>query len=101
MIRDVTLGRYKEGEGILYQLDPRTKLMGLLLYIIALFVFKSFFGFALTFVFFLIVKKLSHITLSYMMKGLKPVIFIVLFATVLNIVVGKNNWERHSSPSGE
>ena len=94
MIRDVTLGRYKEGEGILYQLDPRTKLMGLLLYIIALFVFKSFFGFALTFVFFLIVKKLSHITLSYMMKGLKPVIFIVLFATVLNIVVGKNNWEK-------
>ena len=62
MIRDVTLGRYKEGKGVLYELDPRTKLMGLLLYIVSLFVFKTWLGFTLTLIFFLVLRKLSKIS---------------------------------------
>ena len=58
MIRDVTLGRYIEGDGVLYKLDPRTKIMGLLLYIVSLFVFKTWLGFALTLLFFLVLRKL-------------------------------------------
>ncbi|MGN1189230.1 MAG: energy-coupling factor transporter transmembrane component T family protein [Candidatus Ornithospirochaeta sp.] len=92
MIRDVTLGRYKEGKGVLYELDPRTKLMGLLLYIVSLFVFKTWVGFALTFVFFLVLRYLSHIKFSYMVKGLKSVFFIILFATILNFFLGDRNW---------
>lgn len=94
MIRDVTLGRYKEGDGILYELDPRTKLMGLFLYVISLFVFKTWLGFVLTLAFFLIIRKMSGITFTYMARGLKPVFFIVLFATILNIIIGENNWEK-------
>ena len=80
MIRDVTLGRYIEGEGILYELDPRTKLMGLLLYIVSLFLFKSWLGFLITILYFLILRKLSNVSFLYMVKGLKPVFFIILFA---------------------
>lgn len=94
MIRDVTLGRYKEGEGVLYELDPRTKLMGLFLYIISLFVFNSWLGFALTFSFFLVIRKMSGISFSYIFKGLKPVFFIVLFATLLNVLFGSTNWVK-------
>ena len=94
MIRDVTLGRYKEGEGVLYELDPRTKLFGLLLYIISLFLFKTWLGFALTLIFFLIMRYLSHISFSYMIKGLKSVFFIILFATLLNFFLGKGSLEK-------
>ena len=94
MIRDVTLGRYIEGEGILYELDPRTKLMGLLLYIVSLFLFKSWLGFLITILYFLILRKLSNVSFIYMVKGLKPVFFIILFATLLNIFIGKSDWVK-------
>ena len=94
MIRDVTLGRYIEGEGILYELDPRTKLMGLLLYIVSLFLFKSWLGFLITILYFLILRKLSNVSFIYMVKGLKPVFFFILFATLLNIIIGKSDWVK-------
>ena len=94
MIRDVTLGRYIEGEGILNELDPRTKLMGLLLYIVSLFLFKSWLGFLITILYFLILRKLSNVSFIYMVKGLKPVFFIILFATLLNIIIGKSDWVK-------
>ena len=91
MIRDVTLGRFLEGDGVLYKLDPRTKLMGLLLYIVSLFVFKTWLWFTLTLVFFLVLRKLSKISFRYMLKGLKPVFFIILFATILNVILGESD----------
>ena len=94
MIRDVTLGRFLEGDGVLYKLDPRTKLMGLLLYIVSLFVFKTWLGFTLTLVFFLVLRKLSKISFRYMLKGLKPVFFIILFATILNVILGQSDWTK-------
>ena len=94
MIRDVTLGRFLEGDGVLYKLDPRTKLMGLLLYIISLFVFKTWLGFVLTIVFFLLLRKLSKISFNYMVKGLKPVFFIILFATIFNVILGQSDWVK-------
>ena len=94
MIRDVTLGRFLEGDGVLYKLDPRTKIMGLLLYIVSLFVFKTWLGFALTLLFFLVLRKLSKISFRYMLKGLKPVFFIILFATILNVILGQSDWTK-------
>lgn len=91
MIRDVTLGRFLEGDGVLYKLDPRTKLMGLLLYIVSLFVFKTWLGFVLTIVFFLLLRILSKISFNYMVKGLKPVFFIILFATIFNVILGQSD----------
>lgn len=94
MIRDVTLGRFLEGDGVLYKLDPRTKLMGLLLYIVSLFVFKTWLGFVLTIVFFLLLRILSKISLGYMVKGLKPVFFIILFVTIFNVILGQSDWVK-------
>ena len=94
MIRDVTLGRFLEGDGVLYKLDPRTKLMGLLLYIVSLFVFKTWLGFVLTIVFFLLLRILSKISFNYMVKGLKPVFFIILFATIFNVILGQSDWVK-------
>ena len=94
MIRDVTLGRFLEGDGVLYKLDPRTKLMGLLLYIVSLFVFKTWLGFVLTIVFFLLLRILSKISFNYMVKVLKPVFFIILFATIFNVILGQSDWVK-------
>ena len=43
MIRDITIGRYYDSESVIHRMDPRTKLMGTLIYIIALFLVLHFF----------------------------------------------------------
>lgn len=93
-MRDVTLGRYYEEEGRLHALDPRTKLFSLLLYIISLFVFDSWIGFGLTFLYFLLIVKLSGIPFKYIIKGLKSVFFIIILASILNAVFGKGDWTK-------
>ena len=45
MIRDITLGQYYPGDSAIHRLDPRTKIVGTLLYLISLFVVDSFIGF--------------------------------------------------------
>ena len=41
MIRDITIGRYYDSESVIHRMDPRTKLMGVLVYIISLFLVKN------------------------------------------------------------
>jgi len=85
MIRDITLGQYYPGESIIHRLDPRTKIVGTLLYLISLFVVDSFLGLGVAVLFLGICIKLSGVPLKFMLKGLKPIFMIMLFTFVLNI----------------
>ena len=85
MIRDITLGQYYPGESIIHRLDPRTKIVGTLLYLISLFVADSFLGLGVAVLFLGICIKLSGVPLKFMLKGLKPIFMIMLFTFVLNI----------------
>ena len=46
MLRDITIGQYYPGDSVIHKLDPRTKLMATLIYILSLFVFRNVAGFA-------------------------------------------------------
>jgi len=85
MIRDITLGQYYPGESIIHRLDPRTKIVGTLLYLISLFVVDSFLGLGVAVLLLGICIKLSGVPLKFMLKGLKPIFMIMLFTFVLNI----------------
>ena len=85
MIRDITLGQYYPGESMIHRLDPRTKIVGTLLYLISLFVADSFLGLGVAVLFLGICIKLSGVPLKFMLKGLKPIFMIMLFTFVLNI----------------
>ena len=85
MIRDITLGQYYPADSVIHKLDPRVKLFGTLIYIISLFVFKGLPAFILAAIFLVVLIKLSKVPFSYMVKGLKTIVLIMLFAAVFNL----------------
>ncbi len=82
MIRDITIGQFYPVDSLLHRLDPRTKIIGVFIFIISLFVNQSLYIYMAAFLslFFLILT--SKVPVSYVLKGLKS-IFIIIFLTVL------------------
>lgn len=85
MIRDITFGQYYPVESVIHRLDPRVKLMGTMLYIVSLFLFDSFAGYIIVLTFLGTIIKLSKVPFRHIVKGLKTVIFLVLFTVVFNM----------------
>ena len=85
MLKDITLGQYFPGNSRIHQLDPRTKLCMVVLYIVALFLAKSWVSYGLVLAFLLTCIHISTIPVKTIKRGLRPVWFIVVFTGVLNL----------------
>ena len=85
MLKDITLGQYFPGDTVIHQLDPRTKLLMVIVYIVALFLCKWFVSYGVALAFLVMVIILSKIRLKALFKGLKPLLIIILFTAILNI----------------
>ena len=85
MIRDITIGQYYPVKSILHRLDPRVKLVSTLLYLVSLFLFKSFPGYIVATLFLAVVIRLSKVPFSYIVKGLKPVIMLLMITVIFNL----------------
>lgn len=85
MLKDITLGQYYPGNSKVHNLDPRVKILLTMIYIVLLFTVKNFSGFAVfaAFTFFVIYS--AKIPVKFVFKGIKPLLFIILFTAVLNI----------------
>ena len=85
MLKDITLGQYFPGNTVAHRLDPRTKILLVVLYIVALFCAKHIISYGLMALTLLVCVKISKVPFKTMVKGLKPVVFIVVFTAVLNL----------------
>ena len=85
MLKDITLGQYFPGNSPIHRLDPRTKLIGLLVYIVALFVAQSWISYAVMLAFLLFTIKISTIPAKSILRGMKPIVMILVFTGVLNL----------------
>lgn len=85
MLKDITIGQYYPTGSFIHQLDPRTKILGTFILIISLFLVSNFlaYGFVVAAIFACIL--ISKIPVKYMMKGLKPLRFIILITFLINI----------------
>lgn len=86
MIRDITIGQYYPSHSVLHRLDPRTKIMGTVFFIISLFVGNSVLTYGVATLFLAIMIKISKIPLKFILKGLKPIIILLLFSVVINML---------------
>lgn len=86
MLKDITLGQYFPGNSVIHRLDPRTKLIFLVVYIIALFLAVNWISYGLMFAFLAVCIAISRIPLKSFIKGLKPLIFILVFTGLLNLL---------------
>ena len=85
MIKNVTIGQYFPGESFVHRLDPRTKLLATIALIAVVFVSSGFAGFALIAAFVLLTALSTGVHLKFLFKGLKPIMFIIIFTFVLNM----------------
>ena len=85
MLKDITLGQYYPADSILHKLDPRVKLFGTLIYIISLFTFRGIPAFLLATIFLAAVIQISKVPFSYMVKGLKSIIVLMIITGIFNL----------------
>ena len=89
MLKDVTLGQFFPGSTPIHKLDPRTKLVLVIVYIVALFLAKWFVSYVVVAAFLAMVIAMSRIRLKVVLKNLKPLLFIILLTAVLNLFYGQ------------
>ena len=85
MFKSITLGQYYQTDSILHRLDPRVKLSATLLYIVALFVVNSFPGYLCAGIFLVCMIRLSQVPFSYMVRGMKAILFLLLLTMTFNL----------------
>lgn len=85
MLKDITLGQYFPGNSFIHRLDPRTKLIVLVVYIVALFMAVNWVSYALMAAFLVLCIKISTIPAKSFIRGMKPLMMILIFTGVLNL----------------
>ena len=89
MLKDVTLGQFFPGDTVVHRLDPRTKLLMVILYIAALFTAKGWAGYLLVFAFLASAFILARLKPKVILKGMKPLIFVICLTGLLNLFYTK------------
>ena len=85
MLKDITLGQYFPGNSVIHRLDPRAKLIVLVVYIVALFLAVNWASYALMVAFLVAAIRLSTIPAKSFIRGMKPLMMILVFTGVLNL----------------
>lgn len=85
MLKDITLGQYFPGKSVVHRLDPRTKLLLLIVYIVALFSAVWWISYGVCLLFLAIAIAISKIPLKSIIRGMKPLVMILVFTGILNL----------------
>ncbi len=85
MLKDITLGQFFPGNSPVHRMDPRTKLVLLIVYIVALFSAVNWISYGVVFAFLAITIAVSRIPLKAIVRGMKPLVVILVFTGVLNL----------------
>lgn len=85
MLKNVTLGQYYPGNSPVHRMDPRMKIYLTIAYIVGVFLVKNLLGYAIALAFLLFVTRLSGISIKYLLRGIKPLLFIIIFTFILNL----------------
>lgn len=85
MLRDITIGQHFPGHSVLHRCDPRLKLIGVIAYIIVLFVASNPLGITLSLAMLVLLYRVAQIPLKLILKSLKPIVPLIVFTAVLNL----------------
>lgn len=91
MLKDITLGQYFPGSSFVHKLDPRMKLILTFLYVIALFLVPNFWGFGIIGLLMILIMLFSGISLKVVLRGLRPLMFIIVFTAFFNLLYGSGD----------
>lgn len=89
MLKDITIGQYFPGNTIIHRLDPRIKIIITALFIASLFFINNFIPYVLIVGFILLAVKISNVPLKFILKGIKPLLFIIVITFTINVLMTK------------
>ncbi len=85
MLKDITIGQYLPGNSVIHRLDPRTKILLIVAFLIVLFTANNFAGYLALAIFIFAVNKIAKIPFKMLIKSLKPLLFFIIFTAVINL----------------
>lgn len=85
MLNDVTFGQYYPAKSCIHNLDPRTKLLFLIAYIVMLFVSQTFYGMLLCLIVLIVTVILAHVPFGSVLRSVKGILFILFLTSVINL----------------
>lgn len=88
---DITLGQYFPGNSAIHKMDPRTKILFALFFMVIIFILKSLPELTAALIFTILVIVVSGVPVRYYFKGLKPILFIMIFTALLNLFLTSGN----------
>ena len=91
MLKDITIGQFFPGNSVIHRMDSRVKIVLELIYVVMLFVASNFYGLAVSGVFIIMTYAVSGISFRMILKSLKPILPVILFTAVLNMIFVKGD----------
>ncbi|WP_456279524.1 energy-coupling factor transporter transmembrane component T family protein [Bacillus sp. AK128] len=89
MMENIIIGKYVPTNSIIHRMDPRSKLLLIFIFVLVIFLANNAISYGLLIAYTLIIHQLTKIPLAFVLKGLKPVIWIILFTFLLHIFMTK------------
>lgn len=93
MISDITLGQFFPGESLIHRLDPRTKIIISIIFIVSVFLASTPIAFLALILFTALMIFLSEISFKVILKGIKPIIIVLIFTAIINVFLTKGTSE--------
>lgn len=94
MLKEITLGQYIPGNSFVHRLDPRTKILSSLLFIVSLFVINKYVGYIAVLIYLFLAIFTSKVHPRFLYNGLKPVFILVILTAALNVFMIKGTAEE-------
>lgn len=88
-MNNIALGRYLPLNSVVHKMDPRSKILAMLLMMVAIFIPAGFYGYGLIFACLVIMVMLAKLDWQFIVKAMKPMLFMLVFLLVINILVIK------------
>ena len=85
MLRDITLGQYYRTESIIHRLDPRVKIVGTFVFLIAIFMVNNALGYVIAGLFLVMNIKLSNVPVKFIFRGMKSIFFLLMISVLFNL----------------
>lgn len=85
MLKDITIGQYYPSDSLVHRLDPRTKIILTFMYMLSVFMLTNLQTYVFVAISLMIFIKLSNIPYKFIIKGIKPVIMLLVFSVVVNL----------------
>ena len=88
-MNNVALGQYMPLDSVVHKMDPRSKIMIMLFLMVAIFIPAGVLGYVIIGIFILLSLYLSKLNIKYALRTMKPMLWMMAFLLVINLLVIK------------